>query len=63
MHTLDVKNIKQGEYVKRKADAKTVFVRGHYDAATKSYSLSDTEDFNREVFVKSGTQLFVGFDY
>lgn len=31
--------------------------------ATKRYSLEDTEDISREVWVKRGTVLFVGFTY
>ena len=39
------------------------YTRGDYDRATKRYSLIDTEDFCREVFVKKGTRLLVGFTY
>lgn len=63
MQTQTVELIKKGEFVKRKADAKGVFTRGDYDQATKRYSLVDTEDHCREVWVKKGTVLFVGFDY
>jgi hypothetical protein len=63
MNTQAVETIKKGEFVKRKADAKGVFTRGDYDKVTKRYSLVDTEDHCREVWVKKGTMLFVGFDY
>lgn len=58
-----VEAIKRGEFVKRKADANKVFKRGEYDKATRRYSLEDCDDANREVFVKKGTMLFVGFSY
>lgn len=58
-----VEKIKLGEYVRRKADAKTTYVRGIYDAAAKRYSLSDTDDMNRVIYVKRGTLLHVGFTY
>ncbi len=61
--TAIVQTIKPGEYVKRTADAKKVYKRGAYDASTKRYSLTDCEDMNREIFVKRGTVLFVGFTY
>jgi hypothetical protein len=63
MESKTVESIKKGEFVKRKADAKGVFTRGDYDASSKRYSLVDTEDHCREVWVKKGTVLFIGFDY
>ena len=56
-------NVLRGDYVKRKADAKTVYIRGDYDRATKSYSLTDCDDMNREIFVKADKRVFVGFTY
>ena len=58
-----VEDIKVGEFVKRKQGADKVYRRGKYDAATKRYSLEDYDDTSREVFVKKGTNLFVGFSY
>lgn len=52
-----------GEYVKRKPDAKTVYIRGAYDRATKTYSLTDAQDMNREIFLKPGTIVYIGFTY
>ncbi|UOL48592.1 hypothetical protein QGX12_gp052 [Pseudomonas phage Kremar] len=63
MEAQAVESIKKGEFVKRKENAKGVFVRGDYDQSSKRYSLVDTEDHCREVWVKKGTMLFVGFDY
>lgn len=39
------------------------YQRGEYDPSAKRYSLVDCDDANREVFVKKGTKLFVGFSY
>jgi hypothetical protein len=58
-----VEDIKKGEFVKRKADAKKVYKRGSYDASSKRYSLLDVEDISSEIFVKRGTTLFIGFTY
>jgi hypothetical protein len=62
--TLAVINmVKRGDFVKRKPDSKKVYQKGDYDRATKRYSLVDVEDMNREIFVKAGTQVYIGFTY
>lgn len=58
-----VESIKRGEFVRRSADAKKTYQRGAFDPSTRRYSLTDCDDVNREVFVKKGTKLFVGFSY
>jgi hypothetical protein len=58
-----VENIKQGEYVRRSREAQKTYIRGEFDRTSKRYSLTDTADVNREIFVKSGTLLFVGFEF
>lgn len=58
-----VETIKQGEYVKRKPDARAVYTRGAYDHSERKYELHDTEDMNRSVWVKRGVKLVVGFTY
>lgn len=62
-NTQTVETIKLGEFVKRKADANKVYKRGVYDAGSKRYALGDTDDISREIWVKKGTILFIGFDY
>lgn len=61
--TRAVEELPRGEFVKRTADANKVYQRGEYDRSTGKYSLIDCEDVNREVWVKRGTQLHVGFTY
>ncbi len=56
-------SVKQGEHLRRKPDAKTTYVRNHYDREPKKYSLSDTEDMNREIFLPGKTLVYVGFTY
>lgn len=58
-----VEDIKIGEFVKRKPDARKVYKRGEYDQSSKRYELQDTEDHCRFIYVKKGTELDVGFDY
>lgn len=58
-----VQGIRKGEYVMRKPDAKKVYIRGAYDATSKRYALTDCNDTSREIWVKRGTPLVVGFTY
>lgn len=58
-----VEAIKRGEFVRRAADSKKTYRRGAYDPSTRRYSLEDYGDASREVFVKKGTKLFVGFSF
>jgi hypothetical protein len=61
--TMQVESIAKGEYVRRKVDATKTYRRGDYDRSTKRFSLIDCDDHCREIFVKRGTVLFVGFTY
>ena len=65
--TAQVQNIKRGEYVKRlNADGTTqskTYQRSYYDAETQRYALDDVDDTSRQVFVRKGTKLLVGFTY
>ena len=62
-----VQNIKRGEYVKRlNADGTAqskVYARSYYDAESQRYALDDVDDASRQVFVRKGTKLLVGFTY
>ena len=62
-----VQNIKRGEYVKRlNADGTAqskVYTRSYYDAESQRYALDDVDDTSRQVFVRKGTKLLVGFTY
>jgi hypothetical protein len=54
-----------GELIKRKPDAKDVWVINHRNRATKyckaEYSLSNSDDMNRELFLKADAVVYVGF--
>lgn len=58
-----VESVKQGEFVKRKFDAKGVFMREEYDRETKRYALDSCDDISKQVWVKKGTVVIVGFTY
>lgn len=63
MKNITLKSVKPGDYVKRKADAATVYIKGAYDRTTKSFELQDTEDMNRFVYIKADKLVYVGFTY
>jgi hypothetical protein len=58
-----IKAVKQGEYIKRKADAKAVYIKGAYDRATKSFECTDTDDINKQIYIKADKPVFIGFTY
>jgi hypothetical protein len=58
-----LRDVKPGEYFKRKPDARAVFVRGAYDRATKRISATDFDDVNRELFLAPTALVVVGFTF
>lgn len=63
MEQIKLKDVKKGEYFKRKMDAKKVFIRGDYVREDKKYECQDFEDINHFVYLKGDTLVFVGFDF
>ena len=63
MEQVQIKDVKKGDYFRRKPDAKTVYIRGQYDRTEKDYSCIDDMDINREIFLKGSTKVWVGFTY
>lgn len=63
MEQTQIKNLKKGELIKRKADAKQVYIKGDYDRASKSFSCIDYEDINHEIFIKADKIVFYGFTF
>lgn len=63
MEQVQIKDVKKGDYFRRKPDAKTTYIRGQYDRTEKDYSCIDDMDMNREIFLKGSTKVWVGFTY
>ena len=63
MQQVQIKDVKKGDYFRRKPDAKTTYIRGQYDRTEKDYSCIDDMDINREIFLKGTTKVWVGFTY
>jgi len=63
MKVLPLRDVKPGDFVRRKQDSKTTYVKGAYDRASKTFSLTDFDDMNREIFLKPTTLVWVGFTF
>lgn len=61
--TKALRDVKPGEYFKRKPDARAVFVRGAYDRSSKRISATDFDDISRELFIKPDALVVVGFTF
>jgi len=53
----------KGQYVKRKQNAKRVYLVECYRHDLKRWQLVAFDDVNQCVYVKPGTQVWVGFDF
>ena len=60
-----LKDVKKGDFFRRKPDANTTFMKGDYfrDGGFNKYGASDAEDMNREIFLKGNTKVWVDFTY
>ena len=65
MKKIKLKDTVKGEFIKRSETASKVYVRGEYVRGTgyNKFSCEDTEDINREIFLKGETIVFIGFTY
>jgi hypothetical protein len=59
MQQVQLKDVKQGVIIQRKLDSKSSYIRNHYDRASKTYSLTSTDDINKEIFLKPSTTVFI----
>ncbi len=59
MQSMQLRDVKQGVLIQRKIDSKTLFIKNHYDKASKTYSLTSTDDINKEIFLKPSAIVFI----
>lgn len=59
----DIRTVPVGTYVKRKAEAKKVYIAAGYCRISRAYQIDDADDINRCLYIKGGKQVFVGFTY
>jgi hypothetical protein len=50
-------------FFKRKESSNTIYTINHYNREDKTYSCSNVDDINHEVFIKSTKLVFIGFTY
>jgi hypothetical protein len=63
MQTLTLKQIPKGEFLMRKPNAKTVYIKGDYCRESKAYWIFKAEDINSGMLLKARTLVIVGFTY
>ena len=59
MQSIQLRDVKQGVIIQRKLDSHTLYIKNHYDKASKTYSLTSTDDINKELFLKPSTIVFI----
>ena len=63
MQKIKIEDVKKGDFVRRKIDAKTTFIKDEYCRYDKRYMLMDDQNINRFVGIKKGTPVYIGFTY
>jgi len=71
MKAIKLKDVRRGDFVRRKRDSQTTFIRGSYirdlnwvtGKPYNQYALEDAEDMCREIFLKGSTIVFIDFGY
>lgn len=58
-----IRDLPKGAFIKKQQFSKKVFIKGDYDRASKSYSVTNFEDINDEYFIKADTLVWAGFIY
>jgi len=58
-----LRDVKQGDFVRRKEGAKTTYRKGEYDRTLKAYCLTDWEDNSRDIYVKADKLVHIGFTF
>jgi len=58
-----LKNVKRGEFLKRKIDANKVYVRGEYDRHYKKFRCDDWDDISRDMLIDGEKIVFVDFTF
>jgi len=56
-------DVKKGDWVRRKEGAKTTYIKDEYNRHLKRFTLTDTEDMNRHVYLKGSVMVDNNFEY
>ena len=60
---MQLKDVKRGEFFKRKASSSIVYVRGEYERSSKKYSCYKFDDVNSKIFLKGSTEVYTDFTF
>ena len=63
MQNVTIKTVKPGDYIKRKADSKAVYIKGDYIRSLKGFECADVSDINKTIVIKADKIVFIGFTY
>ena len=71
MKAIKLKDVKIGDYVRRKPDSLKTFTRGGYIRDLNwntmkpynQYALEDTDDICREIYLKGSTVVYIDFEF
>ena len=56
---LKVRDVKKGELIQLKPDAKKLYVKGDYDRTFKKYRIDDWDDISRDRLVDGSRLVYV----
>ena len=63
MRMIEIENVKKGDFLKRKPDAKKTYTRGDYDRMHGRYRVNDWDDISRDMLLPKGTLVWVGVTF
>ncbi len=63
MQMIEIEKVKKGEFLKRKPDAQKTYTRGDYDRTYGRYRIDDWDDISRDMLIRKGTLVWVGFTF
>jgi hypothetical protein len=64
MKAIPLATLPKGEFIRLASrESGPVWIKGEYDRATKSFTLTRADDTNDWIFRKGSTLVFVGFTY
>jgi len=63
MKTIELRDVKRGEFLKRRTDSIKIYRRGEYDREYGKYRCDDLADCSRDILLDGGTVVFIGFTY
>ena len=63
MKTIELRDVKRGEFLKRRTDSIKIYRRGEYDREYGKYRCDYLADCSRDILLDCGTVVFIGFTY